>query len=181
MKILRIFYNKVANQIVWHHEIISPEGKPAISPTTIEQDIAEIPSKCPDGATSLALGGVPGDYACIELLNTASVEQYHNALNVSIVNGELVMTGEKPPPEPVIPEPPLSTHISILQAVNPTKTRPAKVKRTWQGIDYFYDCLVTQTVKDEYVAGKIKIGDYVLVHFDDIGEQVVTGKVFKSW
>ena len=80
-----------------------------------------------------------------------------------------------------IPEPPLSTHISTLQAVDPNKARPAKVKRTWQGIDYFYDCLVTQTVKDEFVAGKIKIGDYVLVHMDDIGEQVVTGKVFKSW
>jgi len=80
-----------------------------------------------------------------------------------------------------IPEPPRSTHVSILQAVDPTKARPARIKRTWQGIDYLYDCFVTQTVKDEYVAGNIKIGDYVLVHMDDIGEQVVTGKVFKSW
>lgn len=84
-------------------------------------------------------------------------------------------------PELLLPEPPRSTHVSILQAVNPTKARPAKVKRTWQGIDYFYDCLVIQTVKDEYVAGKIKIGDYVLVHFDEMGEQIVTAKVFKSW
>lgn len=82
---------------------------------------------------------------------------------------------------PLPTEPPNSTHISTLVAVDTAKPRPARVKRIWEGRDYFYDCFVTQTVKDEYVAGKIKIGDYVLVHYDTIGEQLVTAKVYKSW
>lgn len=83
-----------------------------------------------------------------------------------------------PPPEP---EPPRSTHISTIDAIDTNKARPAKIKRVWEGRDYFYDCFVTESVKDQCVAGDIAIGDYVLVHFDDIGEQIVTAKVFKSW
>ena len=79
------------------------------------------------------------------------------------------------------PDPPHSSHISVLTAVDAAKARPARVKRVWEGRDYFYDCFATQTVKDEFVAGKIAIGDYVIVHFDDIGEQLVTAKVWKSW
>ena len=79
------------------------------------------------------------------------------------------------------PKPPRSSHISVLTAVDAAKARPAQIKRVWEGRDYFYDCFATQTVKDEFVAGKIAIGDYVIVHFDDIGEQIVTAKVFKSW
>ena len=84
-------------------------------------------------------------------------------------------------PPQIQTDPPHSTHISTLEAVVPTKARPAKVKRVWEGRDYFYDCFATQTVKDEYVAGKIKIGDYVLVHYDDTGEQIILAKVWKSW
>lgn len=78
-------------------------------------------------------------------------------------------------------EPPRCTYISLLEAVNPTKARPARIKRMWENREYFYDCFVSQTVKDEYEAGKIKVGDYIIVHFDDIGEQIVMAKVFKSW
>lgn len=84
-------------------------------------------------------------------------------------------------PEPPIPDPPRSTHISTLVSVDVNKARPANIKRVWNGNDYFYDCFVTQAVKDEYQAGNIAIGDYLLVHFDEVGEQVVTDKVFKSW
>lgn len=84
-------------------------------------------------------------------------------------------------PEPIPPEPPCSTYISILEAVDATKARPATVRRRWEGKDYYYKCFVTQAVKDEFVEGKINIGDYLLVHFDEIGEQIVTAKVFKSW
>ena len=80
-----------------------------------------------------------------------------------------------------ISEPPRSTHISVIDAIDTSKARPVRIKRVWEGRDYFYDCFATQTVKDEYVAGKILIRDYVIVHFDDIGEQIVTAKVFKSW
>jgi len=80
-----------------------------------------------------------------------------------------------------LPEPPKSTHISTLVSVDVTKARPANVKRVWEGRDYFYDCFVTEAVKDQYLAGQIIIGDHLLVHFDTIGEQIVTDKVFKSW
>jgi hypothetical protein len=93
--------------------------------------------------------------------------------------GTLTFTDE---PAPIAQtEPTLSTHIVTLVSVDPTKARPARIKRVWEGRDYYYDGLATQTVKDEYVAGKIKVGDYLIVHFDDIGELVVTAKIFKSW
>jgi len=79
------------------------------------------------------------------------------------------------------PEPHRSSHISELVAVTVGQAKPARVKRVWQGKDYYYDCYVSQTVRDEFVAGNIQVGDRVLVHFDDIGEQLVTAKVFKSW
>jgi len=100
-------------------------------------------------------------------------------IGVGEPHGTLTFTDE---PTPVAQTPPpQSTHIATLESVDPTKARPARVKRVWEGRDYYYDCLVTQTVKDEYVAGKIKVGDYLIVHFDDIGEKVVTAKIFKSW
>lgn len=80
-----------------------------------------------------------------------------------------------------VPEPPRSNHISTIDAIDTTKTRPVRIKRVWKGNDYFYDCFVTESVKDQYVAGDVAVGDYVIVHFDDIGEQIVTAKVFKSW
>ena len=79
------------------------------------------------------------------------------------------------------PEPPLSTHLSIIDAIDVARPRPVRVKRVWEGKDYFYDCLVTESVKDQYVAGDIAVGDYVIVHFDNIGEQIVMAKVFNSW
>lgn len=78
-------------------------------------------------------------------------------------------------------EPPHSTYISVIEAIDVAKARPVRVKRVWEGRDYFYNCFVTESVKDQYVAGNIAVGDYVIVHFDDIGEQIVTAKVFKSW
>ena len=79
------------------------------------------------------------------------------------------------------PEPTKSTHMATLEAINIGSVRPAHVKRVFQGIDFFYDCFVTETVKDQFVNGDIQIGDFLLVHFDDNGEQIVTHKVFKSW
>lgn len=84
-------------------------------------------------------------------------------------------------PEPEISDPPSSTHMAVLMEINIGSIRPAHVKRVWQDRDYFYDCFVTESVKDQFVQGDIQIGDYVLVHFDDSGEQVVTHKIFKSW
>ncbi|GAI43056.1 unnamed protein product, partial [marine sediment metagenome] len=47
---------------------------------------------------------------------------------------------------PVVePEPPRSTHISVIEVIDTSKTRPVRVKRVWEGKDYFYDCLVTES------------------------------------
>ena len=88
---------------------------------------------------------------------------------------------------PLIPKPPYSGHPAQLIAINAGAARPASVKRLWGGKEYLYDCLATQTIVDEYLAGKIIIGDYLWVEFldpsEDIGggEQIVIGKVKKTW
>ena len=92
--------------------------------------------------------------------------------------GEMVFTDE---PRPVAQtEPSLSTHVATLVSIDTNKARPAQIKRVWEGRDYFYDCFVTENVKDQYIAGDINIGDHLLVLFE-MGEQIVTAKVFKSW
>jgi len=90
---------------------------------------------------------------------------------------ELEAGGFAPPP----PEPPRSPHISTIEAIDTTKVRPVRIKRVWESRDYFYDCFVTESVKDQYLAGDVAVGDYVIVHFADIKEQIVTAKVFRSW
>ena len=78
-------------------------------------------------------------------------------------------------------EPPVSTYLGSIEAIDPSKARPVSIKRMWRNKAYHYDCFVTETVKDQYLAGSIAVGDYVLVHYDDTGEQVVVAKIFKSW
>lgn len=112
----------------------------------------------------------------IVMLNIPVPAQSSEALLYDEVTQTLI-----PNPSYRFPEPPRSSHISVLAAVDAAKARPARIKRVWEGRNYFYDCFATQTVKDEFVAGKIAIGDYVIVHVDDMGEQIVTAKVWKSW
>ena len=115
--------------------------------------------------------------------NTTTVESYSHELDVE---GAIEITKQEfetyirslAVPEIQFPR---STHVSILEAIVRTNRRPARIKRVWEGREEFFDCFVTKSVKDEYVAGDIRPGDYVLVHFDDIGEQIVTAKVFRSW
>lgn len=81
---------------------------------------------------------------------------------------------------------PKSQHIAKLKAVNPAILKPATVTRRFLGELYDVDCFVTQGVKDEYVAGDINIGDFVIVSYTRTGDDgetlpIVTGKVFRSW
>lgn len=92
--------------------------------------------------------------------------------------GKLLYTTEVDLPET---EPSKSTHIAQLVAIDAGKVRPAQVKRMWEERQYFYDCFVTETIKEMYVAGNLHVGDYVLVHYDDRDEQLVTEKIYKSW
>lgn len=114
------------------------------------------------------------DVAILDILKP-SVDDYEYFL-FDATTQSLVDNPAKPKPEP-----PYSTHISTIDAIDTAKARPVRIKRVWEGRDYFYDCFVTESVKDQFVAGDVVVGDYVLVHFDDIREQIVTAKVFKSW
>lgn len=81
------------------------------------------------------------------------------------------------------PQPPRSIHLARLSDINPDKVRPATAVRTWEDRDYTYDCFVTQTIKDQWIAGDIVIGDIVLVEFleDTSDRAIVVHKVFKTW
>lgn len=83
---------------------------------------------------------------------------------------------------------PHSEHIAKLIAVNATASRPATIRRRYMGVDYDIKCLVSQTVRDQYVAGTIQLGDFVVVSFiEEIPNgterhvAVVMVKIFNSW
>lgn len=95
---IRVFYRKSDNQIVWTHELRSPEGYLGQFPTTVEQDLAEIPDKMPDEITPL--GGMPEDYACIPVEDTQVIEEFFASDDNTIVNAHLITGAPRPPPEP---------------------------------------------------------------------------------
>ena len=70
-----------------------------------------------------------------------------------------------------------------IDSFRPSETKPLRVKRTWNGREYTVDCFVTEAVKDQYLAGDIAFGDFVLVHFLEGGpdKPVVIAKVYKTW
>ena len=86
------------------------------------------------------------------------------------------------PPSIVPPEQTQSIHWAVLGSVG-IGTKPARVTRTYNNREYTFNCYVTQSMRDDYLAGKIAIGDYVLVAFadDDISKPIVIGKVYKTW
>lgn len=94
-------------------------------------------------------------------------------------HGTMIFTDEHEPPPPI--EPPKSTHFAKVTGFNPTELRPLSVVRTWEGQEYIHDCFVTQDIVDAYQAGNLSIGDFVLVHFDDSGEQIAMMKIFRTW
>ena len=79
--------------------------------------------------------------------------------------------------------PPVHGCWAILEAVNVTAVKPATVRRTWENTDYVLDCYITQHVKDEWLAGNLAIGDYVLVEYldQDPNKAGVVAKVVKTW
>jgi hypothetical protein len=79
--------------------------------------------------------------------------------------------------------PPVHGCWAILEAVNVSAVKPATVRRTWEGTDYVVDCYITQHVKDEWLAGNIAIGDYVLIEYleQDPDKAGVVAKVVKTW
>jgi hypothetical protein len=83
---------------------------------------------------------------------------------------------------------PKSEHIGKLIAVNTTATKPATVRRRWMEVNYDTQCLVTESIKEMWIAGNLSIGDYILVSFieempntTEKNIAIVTDKVYESW
>jgi len=79
--------------------------------------------------------------------------------------------------------PPVHGCWAILEAVNVSAVKPATVRRNWEGVDYMLDCYITQHVRDEWLAGHIAIGDYVLVEYLDQNPDKagIIAKIVKTW
>lgn len=86
-------------------------------------------------------------------------------------------------PDALEGHPPLCTHWARIDSFNVAEMKPVKVKRTWNGKEYTVNCYITESIKDQYLAGDIVIDDYVLVEFleDSADKAVVFAKVLKTW
>lgn len=58
-----------------------------------------------------------------------------------------------------------SLFFATVESINPTNPKPLRVKRTYQDKEYHIDCYITLTIKEGFEAGKIKIGNKVLIGF----------------
>jgi len=94
------------------------------------------------------------------------------------MEAELIAEGYLTPPAP-----PLCTHWAIIDSFSIGREKPVRVTRTWEGKEYQVDCYVTESVKDQFQASDIAVGDYVMVEFldDDPNRATVFAKVFKTW
>jgi len=96
-------------------------------------------------------------------------------------------------PKPPEPTPSMSTHPARIDAINPGAIKPATVTRIfltedgfttlWNGKEWQYDCYVSQSVVDEWQAGKIAVGDFVLIEFleGDVTKPLLTLRIYRSW
>ncbi len=107
MRALRAFYRKSDNKVVWYHETIAPKGIRAICPSTIEEDLAEIPA---------TFGGNKSDYGGIEV-EEVEIEAFLKSDTNEIIAGKLKVGKPRPAPEPAPPEPapPEPTEIDLLK------------------------------------------------------------------
>ena len=105
IKAVRVFYRKLDSKIVWAHTLMEP-GE---FPTTIEQDLAELPnvviSQELDANLNVIsetkLGGSSKDYACIEVTEKAS--DFLASDTNTIVDGALVIGLPRVIPVPIPP------------------------------------------------------------------------------
>ncbi len=83
---------------------------------------------------------------------------------------------------------PHSQHIAKVKSINPALTKPVMVTRKWMGQTYDIACLASESIVALYQAGKVQVGDYVIVSFideipetEEISIPVVVDKVYRSW
>ena len=96
-------------------------------------------------------------------------------------HGTLILT-DNIPPSP-IPQPPMSTHSAEIIGADLQAEKPLQIRRVWEGRNYDYDCYVAEELVLLYQAGKLHIGDTVLVDFldNDPLTPIAILKVHKTW
>ena len=78
---------------------------------------------------------------------------------------------------------PASQHLARIKDIDVTRPKPITVIRDFAGQEFDFPCVVTESIKDQYLAGDINVGDIVIVSYceERIGDAIVTNKVYKSW
>jgi len=124
-----------------------------------------------------AHGELEKQYYKYGLIPKEEFDQLHGQ-NWNDMETELLAEGYLTPPTP-----PLSTHWAVIESINVGNEKPALVRRTWEGREYSVNCYVTENIKDQYQAGDIVVGDFVLVEFleDSADRAVVFSKVYRTW
>ena len=74
-------------------------------------------------------------------------------------------------------------HWAVVNSIDTEAVKPLQVTRSWHGYTVQFRCYVTQDIVDVYLAGKLAVGDYVLVVFVDRDKDkpLATQKIYKSW
>ena len=135
IKAIRVFYRKSDGKVIWSHQLVCPDGYDGKFPTTIEQNIEELPDKPQLDATGsvildanenpFKLGGVPDDYACIEVTDQLTISAFVASDSNTVVNGKLVTGTPRPI---VIPEPPRDLAKEVDELKDMVKELESKVK-----------------------------------------------------
>lgn len=75
------------------------------------------------------------------------------------------------------------TYWAKVKGFNVGAEKPLTVERTYRDKTYTIDCYVTTQIKDEYQAGTLQVGDFVLVSFidGDPDKTCAILKVYKTW
>ena len=185
IKAVRVFYRD--DKVVWTHSL---EGTGEF-PTTIEQDLSEIPDKpqLDDNGSAILdadenfikLGGVPEDYGCIEVNDTVQAQAVVDAKRNEnkVIDKKLIIGSKRIPAKPPLNH---SAHIAKVIAINPTAVKPITVRREYAGFEYDYSCYVTEAIKTSFLEGKLNIGDLIRCeYFDEQQDWLITCKIYKNW
>jgi len=78
---------------------------------------------------------------------------------------------------------PVSQHLARIKIIDVSRDKPITVERKFAGQNFDIPCVVTENIKDQFLAGDINIGDIVIVTYceETMDDAIVTNKVFKSW
>jgi len=78
---------------------------------------------------------------------------------------------------------PASDHLATIKSINTAAAKPIIVTRVSSGQEFDIPCVVTESVKDQFLSGDVVVGDIVIITYceERIDDAIVIAKVFKSW